>query len=101
MEIVACYVVANEADHLADSMRSVKAYVDRFVIVDSLFRTNPLPGTHSTDSTKEVAQRAAGVVPLLYIESQERLSEPEARNLYLTVTRDAWILVMDGDEQMY
>src|SRR5205814_6545341 len=34
-------------------------------------------------------------------ESQERLSEPEARNLYLTVTRDAWILVMDGDEQMY
>lgn len=100
-DIVACYVVANEAEHIAESIRSVKAYVDRFVIVDSLFETNPLPGTHSTDDTRRVAHTAAAGKPLDYIVSDERLDEPTARNLYLAASRGDWILVMDGDEQLY
>jgi glycosyltransferase involved in cell wall biosynthesis len=101
MEIVACYVVANEADHIAESLRSVKAYVDRYVIVDSLFVDNPQQGTHSSDATRSVALAACEGRPVQYIESTERLHEPEARNRYLEQTVDDWVLQMDGDEQLY
>jgi glycosyltransferase involved in cell wall biosynthesis len=101
MRIIACLAVANEARHISDTIRSVKAFVDGYVIVDSLFETNPLPGTHSTDATRAIAERVCAPLPLTYIESTERLDEPAARNRYLAETLDDWILVMDGDEQLY
>lgn len=99
--VIACYVVANEAEHLAESLRSVKAYVDGYVIVDSLFTTNPLPGTHSSDATRAVAEAVCAPLPLTYIESDERLTEPQARNRYLSETEGDWCLMLDGDEQLY
>lgn len=101
MEIVGCYIVANEADHLADSLRSVKAYVDRYVIVDSLFESNPQAGTHSSDETRSVALEACEGRPVVYIESTERLDEPRARNRYLEESVEDWVLMLDGDEQLY
>lgn len=117
-EVVACYVVCNEEDHLADSMRSIKAYVDRFVVVDSVFPSNPLtdpttgaPATHSTDSTRAVAERVCAAYPakpLTYIESDARLTQSYARNVYLEQLRPPglsgpgdWAFVIDGDEIMY
>lgn len=99
-EIVACYVVANEAAHLAESIRSCKAYVDRYVIIDSLFTTSPLEGVASTDGTRQVAERACAGKPLDYVVPGRRLTEPEARNEYLARTRGDWVLIIDGDEQL-
>ncbi len=102
MTLTACYVVANEADAIAESLRSVKAYVDRFVIVDSIFTANPIDATHSTDETKAVCESICAPVPLTYIESDRKLPQEEARNLYLdAVPHGEWIVNLDGDEVLY
>lgn len=99
MALIACYVAANEADVIAESLRSVKGYVDRFVIVDSIFTGNPIDATHSTDETRRVCERICSPIPLTYIESDRKLDEHEARNRYLAeVGIGDWILSMDGDE---
>lgn len=100
--IHACYVVANEADVIADSIRSLKAYVDRFVFVDSVFTANPIDATHSTDDTREICERVAHPVPVTYIESDRKLTQEEARNRYLDeVPYGDWIVNLDGDEVLY
>ena len=101
-QIVACYVACNEEAQIAESLRSVKAYVDRYVIVDSVFAASPVAGTHSTDRTREICERVCAPVPLTYIESGERLHQDVARNLYLEQLDDGdWVFVIDGDEVMY
>ena len=100
--IVACYAVANEAQLIAESLRSVKAYVDRFVIVDSVFTTNPIDATHSTDLTRITCEVVCDPVPLTYIESDRKLRQEEARNRYLQELDDGdWAIVVDGDEVLY
>lgn len=101
MSVVATYVVFNEAPLIAESIRSIKNYVDRIVVVDSAFLTNPVDATHSTDGTKEVAEHAAEGVPLTYVESDRKLALAEARNLShsLLDERD-WALTIDGDETL-
>lgn len=100
--MIACYVVANEADLIAESLRSVKAYVERFVIVDSIFTANPIDATHSTDRTREVCESICAPVPLTYIESDRKLSQEQARNRYLDeVPYGEWIVNLDGDEVLY
>lgn len=100
--MIACYVVANEADVIADSLRSVKAYVERFVIVDSVFRSNPIDATHSTDNTREMCEAICAPVPLTYIESPRKLGQEEARNRYLDeVEFGDWVINLDGDEVLY
>ena len=101
-KIVACYVVCNEARLIADSLRSVKAYVDAYVIVDSVFTSNSINATHSTDQTRTVCERICHPVPLTYIEAQEKMTEQQARNLYINQVPDGdWILWLDGDEVLY
>lgn len=100
--IVACLAVCNEAEQVADAIRSVKAYVDRFVVVDAVFDTNMMAGTHSLDATRQVCERVCAPLPLTYIESDRKLSENQARNLYLdTLEPGDWALVIDGDEVLY
>ena len=102
MTLTACYVVANEAALIADSLRSVKAYVDRYVVVDSVFKSNPLDATHSTDDTRAICERICAPLPLVYIESDHKMDEYEARNRYLSEVRTGeWILTIDGDEVLY
>lgn len=99
--IVATYVVCNEERLIGESIRSVAAYVDRFVILDVVFRANPLRATHSTDRTRAVAEAAAGATPLTYVEASHKMTEVAARNRTLTMLglRD-WALIVDGDETM-
>jgi glycosyltransferase involved in cell wall biosynthesis len=102
MALVACYVVHNEADVIAESLRSVKAYVDRYVIVDSVFASNPIEATHSTDDTRKVCERICAPLPLTYIESDRKLRQDQARNRYLDEVRfGEWVLNLDGDEVLY
>lgn len=109
-KVIALYVVANEEHSIRASIRSVKAYVDGIVIIDSIFTSQPpdyakgLP--HSSDSTMWEARRAAVAVDpkpvFAYHQAERRLSEPEARNLGLTYVEDGdWILIIDGDEILY
>ena len=108
VQIVAAYIVCNEAPSIAESIRSVKAYVDRFVIIDAAFLTNPMPDevTHSTDNTRSIAEAACAAGPdprpLYYIESSARLLQFYARNAYLELINPPdWVFVIDGDEVFY
>ena len=99
-EIVACYVVCNEADVITESIRSVKAYVDRFLFHDVVFKGNPRPGTHSSDNTKEVARAACHPLPCTYVESLVwGVSQGAARNEYLN-RAEGVAFVLDADEIM-
>jgi hypothetical protein len=100
--MIACYVACNEADVIAESLRSVKAYVERFVVVDAVFSANPLEATHSTDNQREVCERICAPVPLTYIEADRKLPQEAARNRYLDeVPEGEWIVNLDGDEVLY
>lgn len=98
--IAACYVAWNEAALIAESIRSVKAYVDRFIVVDGAFSTNPEAGpVGSTDGQRAVVERACAGRRLTYIVPPARLEEHQARNRYLAeLELDEWALLMDADE---
>lgn len=101
--VAACYKIWNEAQTIADSMRSVKAYVDRFIVVDGAYSTNPAPGpVASTDATREIVERIARPLPLIYIVPPERMVEHEMRNLYIAAADPGeWLWLPDGDELLY
>jgi hypothetical protein len=96
-------VVYNAADEVVECIRSVKALVGRFVVVDSAFTANPVPGgVQSTDGTRAVVEEACAGVPLTYIEPPKRLEQHLARDLYLAEIADGeWLLTMDSDEVFY
>jgi glycosyltransferase involved in cell wall biosynthesis len=98
--ITASYVVCNEDVLIAESIRSVKVFVDRFVFVDAVFTTNPLAAMHSTDRTRQVAEQAAYPLPVVYHESDRKMELDEARNLALELVGDHWTLIIDGDETL-
>jgi hypothetical protein len=98
----ACYVVCDEEAELARSLRSVKAYVDRFVIVDAAFTSRPGESTHSSDATRAVAMAACAGKPVSYLEARWKMEEQEARNWYLEeVPSGEWMLLIDADEVLY
>jgi glycosyltransferase involved in cell wall biosynthesis len=99
-KVIGCYVVWNEAQLIVDSIRSLKAYVDGFVFVDSAFTSNPVAGAHSTDETRLVAEAACDPLPVTYIESQVKMRIPAARNLALLACEDDWAFIVDGDETL-
>lgn len=100
MKFVASYVIHNEAELIADSIRSVKAYVDGFVFFDVVFRSNPVDATHSTDATREIAESTADPLPVTYIEASAKMELDEARNLALRESDGDFVLIIDGDETL-
>ena len=99
MKLVACLAVWNEAVLIADSLRSVKAYVDRYVVVDSVFSHNPVQGMRSTDNTRAICERICSPLPLTYLTPDRKMEQDSARNLYIdALDDDDWGLVIDGDE---
>jgi hypothetical protein len=101
--IVACIVAWNEEESIARTIRSVKAYVDRVILVDAVFHGNALAtGDRSDDATVAEATRACGALPLTVLSPGRRVYEDEARNLYLAALAPGdWCLVIDGDETLY
>lgn len=100
--MIAYYVVWNEAEQIAKSIRSVKAYVDGFAFLDIAFDSNPTEATHSTDTTRKVVYDTAAPLPVTYIESDVKMREDEARSRLMRWVPDGeWMIGLDGDEVLY
>ena len=84
LKISACYIVKNEAENLAKSIKSLKNQVNEIVVVD----------TGSTDNTMAVARKlGAKVYCFLW---QDDFSK--ARNFALSKAKGDWLVLLDADE---
>lgn len=84
LKITACYIVKNEAENLAKSIKSLKTQVNEIVVVD----------TGSTDNTMAVARKlGANVYSFPW---QDDFSK--ARNFALSKAKGDWLILLDADE---
>jgi len=86
MKISLCMIVRDEADRLADCLRSVEDLVEEIVVVD----------TGSQDDTREIA-RANGARLILSPWNDDFAA---ARNCALAQAAGDWVLVLDADERI-
>lgn len=87
-----------EADMIADSLRSAIPYIDRVVVLDTVFPSNPIK-EWTPDQRQVVESVVPESMPLTYTEEREGWSERDARNGLLTlVSGKDWVLVLDADE---
>ena len=84
LKISACYIVKNEADNLAKSIKSLKNQVNEIVVVD----------TGSTDNTVNVARKLGAKV--YSFPWQDDFSK--ARNFALSMAKGEWLVLLDADE---
>ena len=84
MNISACYIVKNEEQNIARSIKSLQSDVDEIIVVD----------TGSTDGTCDIA-RAYGA-KIYHHQWQNDFSE--ARNFTIEKAKGKWILFLDADE---
>ncbi|MFT5876091.1 MAG: glycosyltransferase involved in cell wall biosynthesis [Clostridium sp.] len=86
-EVSLCMIVKNEETYLPKCLNSIKNIVDEIIIVD----------TGSTDKTVEIAESFGAKV--YYFPWNNSFSE--ARNESLKYATKDWILIMDGDDELY
>ena len=84
LKISACYIVKNEAENLAKSIKSLKTQVNEIVVVD----------TGSTDNTITVARELGARV--YSFPWQDDFSK--ARNFALSKAKGDWLVLLDADE---
>lgn len=84
LKISACYIVKNEAENLAKSIKSLKNQVNEIVVVD----------TGSTDNTITVARKLGAKV--YSFPWQDDFSK--ARNFVLSKAKGDWLILLDADE---
>ena len=84
LKISACYIVKNEAENLAKSIKSLKNQVNEIVVVD----------TGSTDNTITVARKLGAKV--YSFPWQDDFSK--ARNFALSKAKGDWLVLLDADE---
>lgn len=84
LKISACYIVKNEAENLAKSIKSLKNQVNEIVVVD----------TGSTDNTIVVARKLGARV--YSFPWQDDFSK--ARNFALSKAKGDWLILLDADE---
>ena len=84
LKISACYIVKNEAENLAKSIKSLKNQVNEIVVVD----------TGSTDNTIVVARKLGAKV--YSFPWQDDFSK--ARNFALSKAKGDWLVLLDADE---
>lgn len=80
--IVSC----NEADVIADCLRSVTDWADEIIVVDM----------HSTDGTRAIARQYGARL----IDHEHVAYVEPVRNFAITQAENAWILVLDPDERI-
>jgi glycosyltransferase involved in cell wall biosynthesis len=80
-------IVKNEEDYLPGCLKSIKDIVDEIIIVD----------TGSTDKTVEIAKNFGAKV--YFFPWNNNFSE--ARNESLKYATKDWILILDGDDELY
>ncbi|MEK5026114.1 tetratricopeptide repeat-containing glycosyltransferase family 2 protein [Paenibacillus sp. FSL M7-1046] len=81
-----CMIVKNEADSLAQCLKSVHGVADELVVVD----------TGSTDSTVQIA-RSFGAAVVSFPWNGDFAA---ARNAGLKMAKGTWILILDADEEL-
>lgn len=86
-EVSLCMIVKNEEKYLQKCLDSVKDIVDEMIIVD----------TGSTDNTVEIAKAFGAKVH--YFQWTNNFSE--ARNESLKYATKDWILILDGDDELF
>lgn len=84
LKITACYIVKNEVENLAKSIKSLKNQVNEIVVVD----------TGSTDDTIAVARKLGAKV--YSFPWQDDFSK--ARNFALSKAKGDWLILLDADE---
>lgn len=84
LKISACYIVKNEAENLAKSIKSLKNQINEIVVVD----------TGSTDNTIVVARKLGAKV--YSFPWQDDFSK--ARNFALSKAKGDWLILLDADE---
>lgn len=84
LKISACYIVKNEAENLAKSIKSLKNQVNEIVVVD----------TGSTDNTVTVARKLGAKI--YSFPWQDDFSK--ARNFALSKAKGDWLILLDADE---
>ncbi len=83
--ITGCVVVQNEAHLLSECLASLRAIVDRIVVVDH----------GSTDQSADIARECGATVI-----DGSLVGYEDARNLYLDAVHEGWVLVLDADERL-
>lgn len=86
-EVSLCMIVKNEETYLPKCLNSIKDIVDEIIIVD----------TGSTDKTVDIAKSFGAKV--YYFPWNNNFSE--ARNESLKYATKDWILILDGDDEIY
>ena len=86
-QVSLCMIVKNEEEYLPKCLNSIKDIVDEIIIVD----------TGSTDKTVEIAEKFGAKV--YYFKWNDNFSE--ARNESLKYATKDWILILDGDDELY
>lgn len=100
MNVVACYIVFNEASAIGTSIESVVDLVDFVVAVDGAYIGKEDDHDHSWDGTTDIIKQVARNKSVVI--QPGRLSEPRVRNEYLRFVqqhlRGSWVFVIDSDE---
>ena len=95
MKIIAVYSVFNEGQYLEESLKSIRDYVDKIVIVDGAYRKFPHKFPFSTDGTLRIAKKYADII----IETSKAWrSEIFKRNQYLAGEPGDIYFQIDGHE---
>lgn len=105
MKITACYIVLNEEDWLALSLKSIYDYVDEIIIVEGAqagcWRDTVTPEGFSTDGTREIIEEYPDrEKKIKYIRHGNAPNQAALRNRYLEelTSFDGIMLQIDGDE---
>lgn len=81
-----CMIVKNEEKNLYKCLNSVKKYVDEIIIVD----------TGSNDKTKEIAKEfTENIYDFIWCNDFSK-----ARNFSIEKSKNDWVLILDGDEEV-
>lgn len=106
-DVVACYIVLNEAEFIAPSIESVYPLADRIVIVEggndyAVAAGLCGPDKRSSDGTLDAMRAVDDPERKIEVVSGAWRDKAEQRNAYAARLRPGdWMLAMDGDEVFY
>jgi hypothetical protein len=97
MALIGCMSVFNEAALIRSALWSLRAVVDRVVVVDGAVSEFPATGI-STDGTREALLTSEHVLLVDALIDCANRPEHEKRSRYFVGRPGDWYLVLDGDE---
>jgi len=103
--IYACYVLYNEVEEIADSLRSINGFADRYIFIDGAFEGHPLAkgSATSTDGTIRLLESLIAEEKRTIVTTETAWrTQTEARNQYLRLLPlGSWAFIIDADEMLH